>query len=222
MTSQSRASQYPPTGTTAEDGSENPHEAPGGGLGWIRTSSTQSDDSSPSEPHSASKSVGDGGSSLPETAKPTTVWLLHTGCYENAGVVGVYDSADSAKAAWEADRPNLDPRWKLRGESWDNDHDWDDAASVYPEDVQTFPRSSEPAAQPEILPILDLESRLLVALSARGPMRIGQFVEVALGLADVRDDESHRCIFHMRDEAFVLALEAAVDSAAVGTETTHG
>lgn len=60
-----------------------------------------------------------------------------------------------------------------------------------------------------LLPELSLEDRLMVALSKRGPLRIGQFVENARASVghSAYCEEGSRCLFNFDDEALVLACE---------------
>lgn len=64
---------------------------------------------------------------------------------------------------------------------------------------------SVPSAAPS------LEDRVLVALAARGPQRIGQFISNALDRCGRIGPDGlaiHDCAFYVSDEDFVRALEA--------------
>jgi hypothetical protein len=60
--------------------------------------------------------------------------------------------------------------------------------------------------------VLALEDRLLVALAARGHLRIGQFIHNALAYQRAMwgADDFYSGFFYLSDEDLVLALEEAV------------
>lgn len=74
------------------------------------------------------------------------VYVLETGCYENRYVSGIYDSPERAMAAadgkwtkttWNIGVPKSGEEWHDRPRvSWDNDLDWDSAASVSEFDLE--------------------------------------------------------------------------------------
>lgn len=65
-----------------------------------------------------------------------------------------------------------------------------------------------PADLPETAVTLSLEDRLYVAISRRGPQRIGQFIENAISEVG----RPHECVFYFTDEWLVSAVESYADS----------
>lgn len=94
-------------------------------------------------------------------------------------------------------------------------------ARVPDEAIPSAPSTSSAAAEahPDASPVLSLEDRAYVCLSARGSLRIGQLIHRSL-----RAYFSHfeHNLFNISDEEFVRLLESLVFGETGGTGTTSG